>query len=79
MAKKMMSWVGNPMEMMQKMTAPMGQSGRLRQMQQVMQMCLVVCSEMLNAIRQTTGMAAFARPVLPRPFDAWLKESRGQG
>ena len=60
MAKKMMSQGGSPMEMMQKMMGQMGQGGGPPQMQQMMQMCMGMWSEMLNAIRQTTAMAALA-------------------
>ena len=75
MARKMMGQDGSPMEMMQKMMAQMGQGGGPPQMQQMMQMCMGMCSEMLDAIRQTTAMAAFATPALQQAFDAWLKDN----
>jgi len=74
MAKKMMSQGGSPMEMMQKMMGQMGQGGGPPQMQQMMPMCMGMWSEMLNAIRQTAAMAAFATPPLQQAFDAWLKD-----
>ena len=61
---------GNPMEMMQKMVAQMSQGGGAPPM---MQMCMSMCSEMLNAIRQTTAMASFATPELQQSFSVWLK------
>jgi hypothetical protein len=60
---------GNPMEMMQKIMAEMSQGGGPPPM---MQMCMSMCSEMLNAIRQTTAMASFATPELQHAFGAWL-------
>ncbi len=78
MARKMMGQDGSPMEMMQKMMAQMGQGGGPPQMQQMMQMCMGMCSEMLDAIRQTTAMAAFATPALQQAFDAWLKDLEGK-
>ena len=82
MARKMMGQGGSPMDMMQKMMAQMGQGmgqgGGPPQMQQMMQMCMGMCSEMLDAIRQTTAMAASATPALQQAFDAWLKDLEGK-
>ena len=74
MAKKMMSQGSSPMEMMQKRMAQKGQAGGPPQMQQMMQMCMGMCSEVLNAIRQTTAMAAFTAPELQHAFGEWLKD-----
>ena len=74
MAKKMAGQGGSPMEMMQKMMAQMGQGGGPPQMQHMMQMCMGMCVEMLNTIRQATAMAAFATRELQRTFSAWLKD-----
>jgi hypothetical protein len=60
---------GNPMEMMQKMMAQMSQGAGPPPM---MQMCMSMCSEMLNAIRQTSAMANYATPELRHAFGAWL-------
>ncbi len=60
----------NPMDMMQTMMAQMNQGGGPPPM---MQMCMSMCSEMLNAIRQTTAMASFATSGLQESFSAWLK------
>jgi hypothetical protein len=60
---------GNPMEMMQKMMAQMSQVGGTPPM---MQMCMSMCSEMLNAIRESTAMAGFVTPELQRAFSVWL-------
>ncbi len=59
--------------MMQKMMAQSGQGSGPPQMQQMMQMCMGMCSEMLNAIRETAAMAAFATPELRHAFGEWLK------
>ncbi len=75
MARKMMGQGGSPMEMMQKMMAQMGEGGGPPQ---VMQMCMSMHAEMLDAIRQTTAMAAFATPALQQAFDAWLKDLEGK-
>lgn len=60
------------MTMAKKMMGQMGQGGGPPEMQHMMQMGM--CSEMLDAIRQTTGMAAFATPALQQAFSAWLKD-----
>ena len=73
MARKMMGQGGSPMEMMQKMMAQMGQGGGPPQMQHMMQMCVGMHAEMLDAIRRAAAMAAFATPALQQAFDAWLK------
>ena len=46
---------------------------QMKRMPQMMQMCISMCSEMLNAIRQTTAMAIFSTPELQQSFSAWLK------
>lgn len=43
-----------------------------------MQQMMGMCSEMLGAMGQTTGMAAFATPELRHTFGAWLKELEGK-
>jgi DNA-binding MarR family transcriptional regulator len=37
-------------------------------------MCMGMCSEMLNAIRQTTALAVHATPELEEAFGEWLKQ-----
>lgn len=78
MAEKMMGQGGNPMEMMQKMMAQMGQGDGPPPMQQMKGMCMGMCSEMLGAIRQTSAMAAFATPELQHVFGEWLKDLEGK-
>ncbi len=80
MAKKMMSQMGqggSPMEMMQKMMAQMGEGGK-PPMDKMMGMCMGMCSEMLNAIRQTNSLAVHASPELQHAFADWLKELEGK-
>jgi hypothetical protein len=81
MAKKMMSQMGrggSPMEMMQKMMAQMGEAGKPPPMDKMMGMCMGMCSEMLNAIRQTNALAVHATPELQHAFADWLKELEGK-
>ncbi len=81
MAKKMMSQMGqggSPMEMMQKMMAQMGEGGKPPSMDKMMGMCMGMCSEMLNAIRQTNALAVHASPELQHAFADWLKELEGK-
>jgi hypothetical protein len=51
-ANGMMGQCGSRMEMMRKRMAPMGGDDEPLRMQQMMQMCMGMCSEMLNGIRQ---------------------------
>jgi len=77
MAKKMMAQIGHggsPFEMMQKMMAQMGEAGKPPPMDKMMGMCMGMCSEMLNAIRQTTALAVHATPELEEAFGEWLKQ-----
>ena len=77
MAKKMMAQMGqggSPMEMMQKMMAQMRTGDGKPPMEQMMGMCMGMCSEMLNAIRQTNALAVFATPELQHIFTVWLDQ-----
>jgi hypothetical protein len=77
MAEKMMGQMGaggSPMEMMQKMMAQMGEGGKPPSMDKMMGMCMGMCSEMLNAIRQTNALAVHATPDLQHAFADWLQE-----
>lgn len=80
MMKKMMAQMGSggegPMAMMQKMMGQMGnQPGgeAANPMQQMMGMCMGMCSEMLAAIHKTTLMATFATPELHTLFGEWME------
>lgn len=80
MMKKMMAQMGSggegPMAMMQKMMGQMGnQPGGEADnpMQQMMGMCMGMCSEMLAAIHKTTSIAAFATPELHTLFGEWME------
>jgi hypothetical protein len=81
MAKKMMGQMGaggSPMEMMQKMMAQMSEGGKPPSMDKMMGMCMGMCSEMLNVIRQTNSLAVHATPELQHVFADWLKELEGK-
>lgn len=81
MAKKMMGQMGHggsPFEMMQKMMAQMSEAGKPPPMEKMMGMCMGMCSEMLNAIRQTAALAVHATPELEQAFGEWLKQLEGQ-
>lgn len=76
MAKKMMSQMGqggSPMEMMQKMMAQMSAGEGKPPMEKMMGMCMGMCGEMLNAIKQTNALAVHATPELEQAFGEWLK------
>lgn len=76
MAKKMMSQMGHggsPFEMMQKMMSQMGHGEGKPPMEKMMGMCMGMCSEMLNAIRQTNALAVHATPELQKIFSDWMK------
>lgn len=76
MAKKMMSQIGqggSPFEMVQKMMAQMAQGDTKPPMEKMMGMCMGMCSEMLNAIRQTNALAVHGTPELHAAFTDWLK------
>jgi hypothetical protein len=76
MAKKMMAQMGqggSPFEMMQKMMAQMSEAGKPPGMDKMMGMCMGMCSEMLNAIRQTNALAVHGTPELQQAFEEWLK------
>ena len=75
MAKKMMSQMGqggSPVEMMQKMMAQMSTGEGKPPMEKVMGMCMGMCSEMLNAIRETNALAVHGTPELRAAFTEWL-------
>ena len=60
---------GGPLEMMQKMMAKTGPGKEKPPMEKLMGMC----SEMLNAIRQTNALALHATPEPQKTFTDWLK------
>ena len=83
MARKMMGQMSkdgpNPMAMMQKMMAQMGEGKEgAAPMPPMMQMCMGMCGEMLTAIKRTTDMAAFATPELHQLFVEWLETLEDQ-
>jgi hypothetical protein len=75
MAKKMMAQMGqgSAMEMMQKMMAQMKQGEGKPPMEKMMGMCMGMCAEMLNALKQTNALAVFSTPELHAAFADWLK------
>ncbi len=76
MAKKMMSQMGqsgSPMDMMQKMMAQMSAGEGKPPMERMMGMCMGMCGEMLNAIKQTNALAVHSTPELEQAFGEWLK------
>lgn len=82
MAKKMMGQMGkggpNPMAMMQKMMAQIGEGKEGAAPPPMMQMCMGMCGEMLTAIKRTTDMATFATPELRQIFAEWLETIEGE-
>ncbi|MCL7938978.1 hypothetical protein M8009_01490 [Halomonas sp. ATCH28] len=85
MMKKMMDQMGSggedPMAMMQKMMGQMGSqpSGEASNpMQQMMGMCMGMCSEMLTAIHRTNSMAVFSTPELHTLFGEWMESLERQ-
>lgn len=75
MAKKMMSQMGqggSPFEMMQKMMSQMGHGEGKPPMEKMMGMCMGMCSEMLDAIRQTNALAVYTTPELQKIFSDWM-------
>jgi hypothetical protein len=81
MAKKMMAQMGqggSPFEMMQKMMAQMHEVGKPPAMDKMMGMCMGMCSEMLNAIRQTNALAVHSTPELQNAFGEWLEQLEGK-
>lgn len=81
MAKKMMSQMsqgGSPMDMMQKMMAQMSTGEGKPPMEKMMGMCMGMCGEMLNAIKQTNSLAVHATPELEQAFGEWLKRLEGE-
>ena len=79
MMKKVMAGMGggeSPMAMMQKMMGGIGgpKEGEAgNPMQNMMGMCMGMCSEMLFAINKTASMAALATPELRNLFDEWME------
>lgn len=76
MGKKMMGQGRGPMAMRQRMMAQPGSSEEAPQIP--MQKMMGMCSDMLGAMGQTAGMAAFATPELQQAFGAWLKDLEGK-
>lgn len=75
MANKMMAQMGqggSPMEMMRKMMKEMGGGEGQPPMDNMMGMCMGMCSEMLNAIRETNALAVHGTPELQHAFAEWL-------
>ena len=58
--------------------AQMGGGGKPPSMDKMMGMCLGMCSEMLNAIRQTNALAIHATPELQQAFGQWLKATEDE-
>jgi len=67
MAKKMMAQMGE-----------MHEAGKSPPMDKMMAMCMGMCSEMLNAIRETSALAVHATPELQQTFGEWLKALEGK-
>ena len=81
MAKKMMAQMGqggSPFEMMQKMMGQMHEAGKPPPMERMMGLCMGMCSEMLNAIRQTNALAVHGTPELQNAFGEWLEQLEGK-
>jgi hypothetical protein len=77
MAKRMMAQMGqggSPFEMMQKMMTQMRSGEGKPPMEQMMGMCMGMCSEMLSAIQRINAMAVFATPELQNAFSGWLDQ-----
>ncbi len=74
-ARKMMGGMGQggPFEMMQKMMGQMTPASGKPPMEEMIGMCMGMCAEMLNAIKQTNALAVHATPELQKAFAEWLK------
>ena len=86
MMKKMMGQQGQggegPMAMMQKMMGQQGRKGEVAEggdnpMQQMMETCMGMCTEMLDTMRRTTSLAVYAQPELHQLFEEWLTAQEG--
>lgn len=76
MAKKMMAQMdqgASPMEMMQTMMPRMRPGDDTQPMEKMMGMCMGMCAEILDAIKQTNALAVHATPELQQAFGEWLK------
>jgi len=66
------------MGMAKKMMGQMHEAGKPPPMERMMGLCMGMCSEMLNAIRQTNALAVHGTPELQNAFGEWLEQLEGK-